>query len=651
MANQNISPPLLQPDLPNYPLYPQFVRIRASSSSSAGGPASTLPNGVYAAFVQQYFPDFSFRDREACYVFEVTRAELDPGIYYCRLVGSYNNLPVYATVCCAVADPQPACNVSVDDNDQVITQETTSITITGSGFDAVTLSNNIITFGGGLGATGTVTAATATQLTITFGTLPASGGELTVTVTVGACSDTGRAAYVAPTEVAAVCGDCQEVNTNYCVDITGADGFCCNPATTEIELVASILENCVWSGSTLICGGSISLTVTLFFDEVAWKLVVVSGGTTLNVTYTGSGEWDCGTNLVMTLDGAAFAGLPCDTWPATLTVTPGPCCDVDVDFNDADLLIDSTIVTIHGTGFSTTPGNNTVVFNLGATGTVTAATATQLTVTFGTSPSGIGALTAIVTVDQCDSGAAVQVATVIQLDACLADTNCVCGALPTTLCLTGSNQGGCSCVDGLSITLTTADNITWTGTASGVACLGSGEWDVTFCCTGSPNYQLIITDTGTGVTTRYEGVTDATCAPLALLFQAAGEFFGCTGTARWTIEECGGVQTDCCVETIPEVLLCTISGTTGACGCLPATVTLTHSGGWWTGSGSSGCDIDLTLECVAGVWTLSSVGCVFSISGESSEVCSPLELVFSGVTLMENADCCNGTATFTITPA
>src|SRR5581483_11543112 len=57
-------------------------------------------------------------------------------------------------------------------------------------------------------------------------------------------------------------------------------------------------------------------------------------------------------------------------------------------------------------------GNNTVTFNNGATGTVTAATNTALTVTFSVKPAAVGSLTAVVTTDAVTSGSAVQVATI-----------------------------------------------------------------------------------------------------------------------------------------------------------------------------------------------------------------------------------------------
>src|SRR5262249_10789960 len=84
-----------------------------------------------------------------------------------------------------------------------------------------------------------------------------------------------------------------------------------------------------------------------------------------------------------------------------------------VTMSTASLAINATTLTINGSGFSTTPANDSVAFNLGAVGNVTAATTTQLTVTFTTAPSSVGNLTAVVTANGGSSGAAVQVATVV----------------------------------------------------------------------------------------------------------------------------------------------------------------------------------------------------------------------------------------------
>jgi hypothetical protein len=80
--------------------------------------------------------------------------------------------------------------------------------------------------------------------------------------------------------------------------------------------------------------------------------------------------------------------------------------------NTASLPANATTVVISGTGFDPQVGNDTVTFNDGAVGTVTAATSTALTVTFTTMPAGAGSLTAVITTDGYTSGNAVQVATV-----------------------------------------------------------------------------------------------------------------------------------------------------------------------------------------------------------------------------------------------
>ncbi len=75
------------------------------------------------------------------------------------------------------------------------------------------------------------------------------------------------------------------------------------------------------------------------------------------------------------------------------TVTPV------VTSSTANLAANASQITINGFGFNPTAANNTVAFNDGAVGTVTAATATSLTVTFSTKPKTAGSLTAVVTTD------------------------------------------------------------------------------------------------------------------------------------------------------------------------------------------------------------------------------------------------------------
>src|SRR5262249_3337649 len=109
-------------------------------------------------------------------------------------------------------------------------------------------------------------------------------------------------------------------------------------------------------------------------------------------------------NATVTVTGTGTTG---PTQVATVVAPP------TVTQNAASLAITATSLTINGSGFSITPANDSVAFNLGAVGSVTAATSTQLTVTLTTAPTSVGNLTAVVTANGGSSGAAVQVATVV----------------------------------------------------------------------------------------------------------------------------------------------------------------------------------------------------------------------------------------------
>lgn len=99
----NLKPPRLNQQTPIYPQLLQVCRVTGAvgggSSSSAGG-GSSGPN-LYTAYTEQFEPPVGLRDREACYVWEPNAVTLATGDYFiCRLVGSYNGLPLYVTCCC-----------------------------------------------------------------------------------------------------------------------------------------------------------------------------------------------------------------------------------------------------------------------------------------------------------------------------------------------------------------------------------------------------------------------------------------------------------------------------------------------------------------------------------------------------------------------
>jgi len=87
---QNIDAPILQPDLPNYPIVDQLARVTSPSIGS----------NIYPAIIVQYDGVSAFRDRTLCYVTEPNGVSLSPSIYDCRVVGSHLGLPLLATSCC-----------------------------------------------------------------------------------------------------------------------------------------------------------------------------------------------------------------------------------------------------------------------------------------------------------------------------------------------------------------------------------------------------------------------------------------------------------------------------------------------------------------------------------------------------------------------
>jgi hypothetical protein len=121
----------------------------------------------------------------------------------------------------------------------------------------------------------------------------------------------------------------------------------------------------------------------------------VNGDGRLDITTANSSSG----NASVLLNSIPFTGQ-------TATVAPS------VTLNTSDLLVTATTLTIDGTGFDTIAANNTVTLSSGAAGTVTTATATQLIVTFSTTPT-LGTLTAVVTTNAISSGSPVQVANII----------------------------------------------------------------------------------------------------------------------------------------------------------------------------------------------------------------------------------------------
>ena len=164
-----------------------------------------------------------------------------------------------------------------------------------------------------------------------------------------------------------------------------------------------------------------------------------------------------GTTPVCSGSGVCVACSPLGTSPGFNTCPAPDYCRLDgscqatpctVTSNTANLAQNAATLTIAGSGFnSATPSANSVVFDLGAAGTVTAATSTSLTVTFSTLPTSTGSLTAVVTSFGGSSGSAVQVATVVAPPAVTSSTaNLAQNAATMTIIGTGFDTGGTNTV-------------------------------------------------------------------------------------------------------------------------------------------------------------------------------------------------------------
>ncbi len=239
----------------------------------------------------------------------------------------------------------------------------TTMTIAGFGFDTATPSNNVVTFSGG--ATGTVTSATSTQLTVT-GLTGLLAGTLTATVKTDGASST---------------------------------------AAVQVAKVSPV----VTSSTATLAANSTSLTI-FGYGFTTGSTVKLTGGTAGKVTVVSQNE------LIVVVSALVSGSLTAVV--TSSAVTSGTAVQVAtvipvVTPSTASLAHTATTMIIHGFGFSTTAANNVVTFSGGVTGTVTAATATTLTVTFATGTTlPLGALDASVTTNGDSSGTPVEVANV-----------------------------------------------------------------------------------------------------------------------------------------------------------------------------------------------------------------------------------------------
>ena len=124
---------------------------------------------------------------------------------------------------------------------------------------------------------------------------------------------------------------------------------------------------------------------------------------------TASADFETKSSYSIRVQAADGAG---GTFTKSLTVNIIDLLEPTVTASSAGIPITTSSITITGTHFSTTPGENTVTFSPTGTGTVTASTTTSLTVS-GLTGLSYGALHAVVVTNGQNSGAPVQVATVV----------------------------------------------------------------------------------------------------------------------------------------------------------------------------------------------------------------------------------------------
>jgi hypothetical protein len=346
----------------------------------------------------------------------------------------------------------------------------TTLTISGFGFDT-NAANDVVTFSGG--TTGTVTSATNTTLTVTD-LAGLAVGPLLASVTVDGVSGS------TPVQVATVAS-------------------VITPSTAPVPA----------SATTLVISG-------FAFDPTpTHDVVTLSGGATGMVT--------AATATQLTLTGVS--GLVAGPLYASLTVDgvgSGPAVQVAVvtpvvTVNTATLLNNATSLVITGFGFSTTPADNIVVFSGGATGVVTAATLTQLTVTSlaGSVPANglpLGALTAVVTANGVGSGTAVEVADVVQDAVSPAQTTvavtpaAITAGMPATVTLVARDASGLV-VPGAQAVAFGLGAGTAGGTFGSVTTTGDGTFTATFTGGKAGTNTITATVGGVAVTSAAPTIT------------------------------------------------------------------------------------------------------------------------------------------------
>lgn len=103
-----LQPPALGPIMPIYPDLCQLVQV---TGPNVGG-------NIYPGLAMQFAPPLGLRAREPCYLYEPNGSVLFPvpgvsaPVYDCRLIASYQGLPLYATACCPTGGGSSSSSMS-----------------------------------------------------------------------------------------------------------------------------------------------------------------------------------------------------------------------------------------------------------------------------------------------------------------------------------------------------------------------------------------------------------------------------------------------------------------------------------------------------------------------------------------------------------
>jgi fibronectin-binding autotransporter adhesin len=242
------------------------------------------------------------------------------------------------------------------------------------------------------------------------------------------------------------------------------------PVTTNYSLIGNI-SGTTYSGSNNLLGFSAGLASSLAYN----------GGSVPNLALRpGSVALETGdpAQAGIISENYAFRPLTPDigAYQTLMTVTSSA----------ANIPDDSPTITINGSGFSTTPADNTVTFNDGVVGTVVIASSTQLVVDVNTPPTSLGSLTAVVHSGSDFNGLPVQVGTEVNATWTVTDAAGMGGSLTDiTLPYAVAHALGGDTIDfapslsgstiNLAATLTMSQNVAITGLgADNLAVSGGG---------------------------------------------------------------------------------------------------------------------------------------------------------------------------------